>query len=188
MLIYEKSNTQAPFNLTIDLEGIGGITGATPTMAMRDATTLDSYLDWNDLTFKTAGWTAKYLDMDEVERGHYTSIVDLDSISGISVGSILSMEYHLDEGGALLGEDQETLIVVETIVEIATDTAAVVSAGGGILTPAQAAQLTEIWQILGLDSSNPLVVTKTRRSAGTEIDQTIDSDTPTAGAVTVTKV
>lgn len=188
MLIYEKSNTQAPFNLTVDLEGAGGITGATPTIAMRDATTTDSYLDWDDLVFKTVGWTTKYKSMDEVERGHYTAIVNLASIAGISIGSILSMEYHLDEGGALLGEDQETLIVVETIMEIATDAAAQVASSGAFLSTAQASQLKEIWQILGLDSSNPLVVSKTQRSAGTEIDQSVQVDVPAAGSVTVTKV
>lgn len=188
MLIYEKSNTQAPFNLTIDQEGVGGVTGKVPTIAFRRATTLNSYLDWSDLSFKTSGWTTKYATMTEVERGHYTSFVDLSTIAGISVGSIISVEYHVDDGGTVIGDDQETLLVVETIMEIATDTAIEVANSGASLSPAQASQLKEIWQILGLDSSNPLVVSKTQRKAGTEIDQSIQVDVPATGSVTVTKV
>lgn len=188
MLIYEKARTNAPFTLTIDQEGVGGVTGQAPTLAMRNATTTNSYLDWSDLTFKTSGWTTKYIAMTEVERGHYTFLVNLSIITGITVGSILSMEYHVDDTMSVVGEDQETLLVVETIEQIATDTAALVAAGGTGLTPAQATQLQEVWQILGLDISNPLVVSKTARAAGSVISQTIQENVPLAGSVTVTRL
>lgn len=187
MLIYEKSRTQAPFNLTLDQEGAGGLTGKTPTLAFRDATTTDSYLDWGDSTFKTSGWAIKYLPMTEVERGHYTSLISLSAIAGIVVGSVISAEYHVDDGGAVKGEDQETLLVVETIDEIATDVVAAIGSVGVGLTAAQATQLIEIWQVLGLDITHPLTVSKTARSAGSVIGQKIEENVPTAGSVKVTR-
>lgn len=44
----------------------------------------------------------------------------------------------------------------------------------GGLTPEQSTQLLEIYRIFGLDPTKPLVVTNTTRTAGAEIDQTIN--------------
>lgn len=186
VLIFEKQYTIAPFNLTLDQEGVGGITGEAPTLALRDATTTGSYLDFGDLTFKTSGWTFKYVTMSEVERGHYTFFLNPSIISGISVGTMLSAEYRLDSGPAKKGDDQETALFVESIVEIPTDTAALVAALPIGLTPDQATWLQEVWQILGLDITAPLTVSKTSRTAST-ISQDIEENVPTAGSVKVTR-
>jgi hypothetical protein len=55
------------------------------------------------------------------------------------------------------------------------------------LSPTQTVQLKEIWQVLGLDPSNELTVSKTLRTAGTAVTQTIQEDVPVAGSVRVTK-
>jgi hypothetical protein len=55
------------------------------------------------------------------------------------------------------------------------------------LSPTQTVQLKEIWQVLGLDPSNVLTVSKTLRTAGTAVTQTIQEDVPVAGSVRVTK-
>lgn len=185
MLIFEKEQTEAPFVLTIDQEGVGGLTGLSPTIAFRDATTLNSYLDFDDFTFKTTGIITQYVQLDEVGRGHYTYSLDPSSISGISIGTTLVAEYRLNESG-LIADTHETALFVESITDIPTATTDILGVISG-LTPTQAAHLKELWQIFGLDPANPLVVTPTHRSAGTEIDQTIDADTPIPGAVTVTK-
>lgn len=188
MLIFEKQETEAPLILTIDQEGTGGMTGQAPTVALRDATTLDTYLDFNDLTFKNAGWATKYTPLTEVERGHYTLLLNAAIISGISVGTMLAAEYNLDGSGLAKGEDHDLMVFVESILEIPTDTAALIAALPIGLTPDQATWLQEVWQILGLDMANPLTVSKTARSAGSVIGQNIEKDVPLAGSVRVTRV
>ena len=45
------------------------------------------------------------------------------------------------------------------------------------MTNAQATMLTELYAIMGLDPTKPLIVTQTHRTAGTEISQTIQTST-----------
>lgn len=186
MLIFEKQNPSAPLVLTLESEELGGITGAAPTIAVRDATTLDSYLDFSGFTFKSSGWTTKYATMTEVEAGDYTYWMNLAAMTAVSIGDILSIEYYYDDNG-ITRRDQETLLVVESIYNIPTDTASLVTAGAGSLTPEQATQLKELWQVLGLDSSHPMVVSKTSRKVD-QIDQTIQQNVPFAGHITVTRL
>lgn len=60
--------------------------------------------------------------------------------------------------------------------------------GGGGLTVDQAAQLIDLWRVLGLDASQPLTVTPSRRYAGDSgspvIDQTIAGNAKTLSTVT----
>ena len=188
MDIFEKQATEVPLILTIDQEGTGGLTGQAPTVALRDATTLDMYFDFNDFTFKNSGWGMKYLALSEVERGHYTALLNPSIVAAFSVGTMLAAEYRLDGGGLAKGDDHDLLLFVESIVEIPTDTAALVAAIGTGLTPAQATWLQEVWQILGLDLANPLTVSKTQRTAGAVISQNIEKDVPLAGSVRVTRL
>lgn len=187
MLIYEKQLTSAPIILTLEQEDVGGVVGQAPTVAVRDATTLDSYLDFGDFTFKSAGWINKYQTLTEVEEGDYTYWMNLAAIAAISIGDILSIEYYYDDTG-ITRRDQETMLVVESVHSIPTDVAALVGGGGGgSLTVAQAAQLKEIWQIMGLDAANPLVVSKNSRKVAS-VDQTIQKDVPFAGHITITRL
>ena len=70
--------------------------------------------------------------------------------------------------------------------KILADLAAILSAGGA-LSPAQDTQLSEVWQVLGLDVSHPLVVNKLSRVAGSVIIQTIEENVPAAGSVKITR-
>lgn len=70
--------------------------------------------------------------------------------------------------------------------KILADLAAIIAAGGA-LTPDQDLQLLEIWKILGLDPTNPLIVNKTLRSAGGSIQQDIEENVPAAGSVKITR-
>lgn len=58
-------------------------------------------------------------------------------------------------------------------------------AGDG-LTGTQATMLLEMYRLLGLDPTRPLVVTSTTRDAGAEIEQSIAESPP--GTVTVTRI
>lgn len=199
LLVYEKTDTAASLDLTIDQEGVGGVTGKSPTVAIREASTVDSYLDFSDSTFKTSGWVTKYTIMSEVERGHYTRNINLSAIGAISVGDVFSVEYHVDDGADVVGNAQDILVVVNSFYDTAGDvweelTANHTTAGTfgealqvGGMTPDQALQLLEIYRIHGLDPTRPLCVSKTARSAGSGLSQTVEKDVPTAGTVKVTR-
>lgn len=102
---------QVPLELTLTREGVGGVTGQSPTVALRDATTTNNYLDWGDNTFKLAGWTTKYGPMTEVERGHYHRLLDLNLVSAIASGSLLLAEYHVDDGSGTVGSAHDLIRV-----------------------------------------------------------------------------
>lgn len=186
MLIFEKKTALAPLILLLEQDGAGGIVGQTPTISIRNAVTISSYLDFGDFTFKSTGWIEQYEPMTEIGEGEYSYQLSLSSIAAIDIGDILSIVYRYDDGG-LLRTDQETLIVVESIAAIPTDTATLIGATGGALTPTQAAHLKETWQILGLDPANPMVVSTTSRTADV-ITQSIQKDVPLAGHIQVTRL
>lgn len=196
LIIAESTDTQVALALVIDQEGVGGVTGLSPTVAIRESTTTDSYFDFNDSTFKTSGWTTKYQAMVDVERGHYSFVLNLPTLTP-ALGETYILEYHVDDGGSIVGDDSDKLLVVASIADIPGDvwdeaTSAHTIAGTfGVeaisgLTPTQAAQILDIYRVLGLDPTEPLLVSKTSRTSGT-INQTIQENVPTAGTVTVTR-
>jgi hypothetical protein len=75
-----------------------------------------------------------------------------------------------------------------TEIAAAVDASLVAAHGSGTwqsLTSTQATMLLELYRIMGLDPSRPLVVSETSRDAGAEIEQTIGD---AAGTVTVTRI
>ena len=100
-----------PLDLTIEQEDVGGVTGKSPTVRLRDATTVDSYLDFSDNTFKTAGWTTQNASMSEVGRGHYTRTLDLSLITALVLGNALVAEYFVDDGGDVVGEAHDVILI-----------------------------------------------------------------------------
>lgn len=198
VLLYETQEVEASLDLTIEQDGTGGLTGLTPTVAVRRAATTDSYLDFADNTFKTIGWTTKYASMLEAERGHYTYSLDLSALS-LTPGDTLSVEYRVDESG-VIGDAQDAIVVVESLYQIPDNVWDVLVAShnlpgtfgeavqsGAALTPTQATQLLEIYRILGLDPLAPLIVSKTARTAG-PISQKIEENVPVAGSVRITRL
>lgn len=82
-------------------------------------------------------------------------------------------------GGATLAEIESSTILAKeaTVLSRASQTSVdnlSISAGG--LTPNQATMLLEMYELLGLDPTKPLVVTETSRTVGS-INQTILTDT-----------
>ena len=102
-LVAQATDTAVPLDLTITAEGVGGVTGKSPTVAIRDATTTTDYLDWTDSTFKAAGWTNKYGTMTEIERGHYQRSLDATAVAAIVSGSVLVAEFYVDDGASTVG-------------------------------------------------------------------------------------
>jgi hypothetical protein len=99
-----------PLELTIEQEGVGGVIGQVPSVRVRDGSTLNSFLDWDDNTFKTALWTEKDRILDEVEDGHYTTLLNLATIGAI-VGNIFVAQYVVNDGGDIIGDAHDVILV-----------------------------------------------------------------------------
>lgn len=99
-----------PLTLTVTKAEVGGVTGLSPVVALRDGLTTNSYLDWNDNTFKTAGWGMKEAVLPEIGDGHYERQLNLPGI-GAGSGDIYVAEYKVDEPDAK-GVDAERIFVV----------------------------------------------------------------------------
>jgi hypothetical protein len=112
--ILVERNAELPLSLTIRRAGVGGITGLSPTVALRRATTAGSYLDWDDGTFKGSGWSTKYASLTEAERGHYVRTLDLSGVPGATAGLFMLAEYRVDNGGDVVGDAQDVVSVVTT--------------------------------------------------------------------------
>lgn len=99
-----------PLELTLEQEGVGGITGKSPTVRLREASTPDYYLDWADNLFKTSGWTQRDAPLTEVGRGHYSKTLNLTSVAA-TLGNIFSAEFHVDDGGDVKGDDADIIVI-----------------------------------------------------------------------------
>lgn len=102
------SSTPIPLNLTVTQEGVGGVEGLSPTVAMRRGEDPTLYLDWADSTFKTSGWTQRYATMVNLGRGHYNRALALATI-GAEPDDLFVVEYHVNEG-AVKGDATDIVI------------------------------------------------------------------------------
>jgi len=91
-------------------------TGETVLVRIAEADTSDSYLDFNDDTFKTSGWTTKTVTMteDASETGTYKYV--WDSSSAVSAEARLSVEYEITSGSNR-SKDSEILIIHDEALE-----------------------------------------------------------------------
>jgi hypothetical protein len=117
----DVTDTDFPLVYTID-SGSGGVTGLSPTVRVRNGGTTNSYLDFNDDTFKTGGWTQQDASLTEIERGHYQYILDIDAIVGLAVGDSIVAEYNVAEAGAT-GDAHDQVILRTQPVALLADTA-----------------------------------------------------------------
>ncbi len=112
----DTTATNVPLHLTVSKDGTGGVTGLTPTVALRDGSTLNSYLDWDDDTFKTSGWTTKYATLSEVERGHYQRTLSMVDI-GATAGKFYMAEYRVNDGSGT-ADAMDILIVTSVVSQV----------------------------------------------------------------------
>lgn len=119
---------------------------------------------------------------------HLTNIGGVTPILQISKagGAWVSISRTVEEIGSgwysvqLTSDDTDT--IGDFILRVTGDGAdptdivgqisASISSGGSSLSPSQATMLSEMYELLGLDPTKPLVVTQTQRVAG-DINQTI---------------
>ena len=122
--------------------------------------------DWDDAVFKSTGWGTRLKDLTEISStefpGVYETALDLVDFNGLYY-------IYVDYDGNLATPGDNQSYVVE--YNVCNGTTSV-------------NQLKEIHNLSGLDSTQPLVVNPTSRTAGTDITQTIVDDN---GEVTVTR-
>lgn len=117
-LLVERQTTAFPLSLNLQQEGVGGIAGKSPTVRVRMGSTTNSYLDFSDLLFKTSGWAIRDALMTEIGDGHYQHTLDL-ALLPVVVNDVLVAEFHVDDGGDVVGSAADLLIVVENGEELA---------------------------------------------------------------------
>lgn len=108
MIQIEKSATNYPLTLTISENGVGGVTGLSATVAIRNAATTNSYMDWADGLFKTTGWTTKNGPMTDLGTGVYIRNLSISATASLLVGLVLAAEYIAPANGI----DTELLEIV----------------------------------------------------------------------------
>ena len=108
--IVTSPDLTVPLELTIEQEGVGGVTGQLPSVRVRDGATVNSFLDWGDNTFKSAGWAERDHLLTEVGDGHYNASLDLDAIGSV-VGNIFIAQYTVNDGGDVIGDAHDVVLV-----------------------------------------------------------------------------
>ena len=99
--LVERTDT----NVAVEVQVSSGLTGATAVVAIRDGSTLNSWLDFNDSTFKTVGWTTRQAALTEVSAGNAPGVyalsggLDLSSLTGLpAAGGELIAEFDVSSG------------------------------------------------------------------------------------------
>lgn len=90
--------------VSIEAQLNNGRTGATALVAIREADTTNSWLDFNDNTFKTVGWTTRQQTMAEVSAGNtpglYRTTIDITALLPARVaGDRLVAEFDVSASG-----------------------------------------------------------------------------------------
>lgn len=88
-------------------------------------------------------------------------------------GDVANVQTSVDQIGTDIATVQGDITQIGTDIATIQDT--IDNAGFGGLTPAQANMLLEMYDLLGLDPTKPLIVTENSRTAGT-ISQTINTN------------
>jgi len=118
----ELTSTAYPLSLAILKEGAAGLIGVTgqiPTVAIRDATSTNRYLDFADNAFKTLGWTTKFQSLTEVGGGYYKGNVNIATITpAIPQNSLFVAEYLVDNGSDVVGISHDMLLMVNVQADL----------------------------------------------------------------------
>jgi hypothetical protein len=113
----DKSITSLPLVLVVTQPGLGGIPTQTSTVAIRNAATTNSYLDWNTGLFATSGWGLKDGPMSSIGNGIYQRNLLLSAAPGLTVGLFFVVEYTTS--GVVMGVDQEVYQIVRDNADLA---------------------------------------------------------------------
>lgn len=171
----DTTETALPLDLTVNQFSVGGVTGLVPTVAVRLAATgTPQYLDWASNTVKTSGWTTKYQNMTEIERGHYQQLLNI-SVLSLAVGVKLIAEYAAVVGGVTYTSSDTVLVnniasQVTLLRQIGKNKLVELSGNPGTLTlyADDTVTVLETWTLTDENGNAvlPAIGTPARRSAG----------------------
>lgn len=195
----ERTATNAPLELMVNKSG--GVTGLTAVVAIRDGDTANSWLDFNDNTFKTSAWTTRQAALAEVSAGNapgvYRLELDISAITNLPAATdYLVAEYDISGSESGNAIDVITLkanvfdvaapgdamdLVTDAVDGAAVAASAVTEIAAGIVTsgPLDVTKVDELHQIHGLESGSDLVVTQTTRAAASISQTIVESPTNT---------
>ena len=111
----DYSDPSYPLTLVVDLLGSGGVSGLACTVAVRLFPTTNAYLDWNDNTFKIAGWGLKNKPMTDIGNGVYQVSLNVQALGFTPLSGLpqkLIAEYT-SPAGATAGIDADVVVVSE---------------------------------------------------------------------------
>lgn len=112
----ERDRTDFALELLVSRSGVGGVTGLTATVALREKATVDNYLDFSDNTFKTAGWTTQFAPLTDLLNGRYRRSLDLTVVVGLPTTPDLVAEYSVT-GSEVAVTDEEILLTPRAVIE-----------------------------------------------------------------------
>lgn len=109
-VITTLTDTKFPLELAVDSSG--GVDGLTITASLRDPDDNTSYLDFNDNTFKTVGWTNKTTSLADYGSGFYGTTLDISAITNFPAANHASIEY--DVAGAVTAISSSLITISQT--------------------------------------------------------------------------
>lgn len=116
----ERTESALPLTLAVTKSFSGGVPGLATVLQIRDASTVDSYLDFSDLTFKTSGWTAKQASLADLGDGIYalSGGLNIDGITNLPTSThYLSVEYVIT--GSVRGTVIDTILMKRDVYDMA---------------------------------------------------------------------
>ncbi len=110
-----RDETEVPINLTLTESGVGPVAGATAVYAIRDGDTPDSWLDFNDNTFKTSAWTTRQATLtgSATQDGVYTAVPGFNlNATNLPAGSDhIIIEYEVTAPSSLAAIASDIILI-----------------------------------------------------------------------------
>lgn len=110
-VLVQVETTATAFPLILTINSGGGITGQSPTVALRRLSD-GYYLDWNDNTFKNSGWTTKNASMTDQSNGDYYKALNALA-AGLAEGAFYVAEYTNTGTYALFAADTLNVVTIQ---------------------------------------------------------------------------
>lgn len=118
-----RNETEVP--LTLHITNQGPVTGATAVVAIRDADTDDSYLDFSDSTFKTAGHTTIQAALTELATSPGGGVyalsggLDLTALTNLPAATDhLEVEYEVTAPASSVGTAQDQIYIDDRVEDL----------------------------------------------------------------------
>jgi len=99
--------------LNVSVSNNGGVSGLSVVVKIRNGTTTNSYLDFNDMTFKTSGHTTIQSALTDLTGGFYTKLLDMTSIVNLPTNNLV-LEYIVS--GSVTAVAMATIVRIDSLI------------------------------------------------------------------------